>query len=76
MICMVPLPKAVIPPAIPFKVIFCMGVGWFINSSRWGVMKQDAPDSIIACVISFVYVLLAMSMAIFSRLLFLSFVLV
>jgi hypothetical protein len=74
--CMVPLPKAMRHPAIPFKVVFCMGVVRLKKSSRCGVTQQDAPESIIDCVISCVKALLALSMAIFNSVLFLSFVLV
>jgi hypothetical protein len=59
---MVPLPKTMSPPAIPFKVVFCMGVGWFNKSSRCGVTQHDVPESIIDCVISCVNALLAISM--------------
>jgi hypothetical protein len=35
--CKVPLPRAVMPPVMPFKVVFCIGVGWCIKSSMYGV---------------------------------------
>jgi hypothetical protein len=47
-----------------------MGVGWFKKSSMCVVMQQDAPELIIACVISYVKALLAISMAIFNNVLF------
>jgi hypothetical protein len=30
--CTVPLPRAVTPPDIPFRVLFCIGVGCCIKS--------------------------------------------
>jgi hypothetical protein len=45
---MVPLTSAVMPPDIPFSVVFCIGVGWIMKSSMCGVTQQDAPESIIA----------------------------
>jgi hypothetical protein len=71
---MVLLHKAMSPPVIlviPFKLVFCMGVGWFKKSSRYGVAQYDAPKSIIACcVISCVEALLASSITIFNNVLF------
>jgi hypothetical protein len=61
--CMVPLPSARRPPVIPFNVVLCcvvfcigVGVGWFRKSWICGVMQQDAPESIIVCVMSSVEV--------------------
>jgi hypothetical protein len=68
--CIVPLPNAVSPPGIHFKVVFCMGVFWFKKSSRCGLTQHDAPESIIACVISCVEALIAISTAIFNSVLF------
>jgi hypothetical protein len=68
--CMVPLPRAVGPPAMPFKVVFCIGVGWCIKTSMYGVMQYDAPESIRACAISFIHALVAISTAIVSSSLF------
>jgi hypothetical protein len=59
---MVPLPKAVSPSAIPFKIVFWMGVGWFKKSSRCEVMQHDVPESIITCVIFCIEALLVISM--------------
>jgi hypothetical protein len=67
---MVHLPKAASPPAIPFKVVFYMGIFLFNKSSRYGVMQHDAPKSFVDCVISCVEALLAISMAIFNSVLF------
>jgi hypothetical protein len=68
----VPLSKAVRPLAITFRVLFCIGVGWFVKSCMYGVTQQDAPESIIACEISFVQALLAISIVIMINALFLS----
>jgi hypothetical protein len=68
--CMVTLPSAVTTPSIPFRVVFCIGVGWFTKSSIYGVMQHDGPESIIAYEISSLHALLAMSIAILSNALF------
>jgi hypothetical protein len=68
--CTVPLPRAVRPPAMPFKVVFCIGVGWCIKSSMYGVTQYDVPESIMACDVSFVHAFVAISKAILSSLLF------
>jgi hypothetical protein len=70
--CMVPLPKAVSPPAIPFNAVFCMGAGWFKKSSRYGVTHHDTPESMIDCVNSCVEALVAINIAIFNSVLYLS----
>jgi hypothetical protein len=59
--CTVPLPRAVRPPAVPFKVVFYIGVGWCIQSSMYGVTQHDAPESIMACDVSFVHAFVAIS---------------
>jgi hypothetical protein len=41
--CMGPRPKSVKPPAIPFSVVFWIGVGFIKKSSRYGVTQHDAP---------------------------------
>jgi hypothetical protein len=71
--CTVPLPSAVRPPAVPFKVVFWMGVGWCMKSSMYGVTHQDAPESIMACDVSFVHMFVSISMAILSSSLFCKF---
>jgi hypothetical protein len=71
--CTVPLPRAVRPPDIPFRVVFCIGVGWCIKSSMYGVTQHDAPESIIACDVSFVHVFVAIRIAILSSSLFCKF---
>jgi hypothetical protein len=53
--CTVPLPRAVRPFATPFKVVLCIGVGWCRKSSIYGVTQHDAPESIMACDVSFVH---------------------
>jgi hypothetical protein len=68
--CMVPLPRAVRPPAMPFKVVFCIGVGWCIKSSMYGVTQPDAPQSIMACYVSFIHAFVAISTAILISSLF------
>jgi hypothetical protein len=57
--CTVPLPRAVRSPDIPFRVVFCIGVGWCRKSSMYGVTQHDAPESIMACDVSFVHVFVA-----------------
>jgi hypothetical protein len=52
--CTVPLPRAVRPPSMPFRVVFCIVVGWCITSSMYGVTNHDAPELIMACDVSFV----------------------
>jgi hypothetical protein len=52
--CTVPLPKAARPPDIPFRVVFCIGVGWCRKSSLNGVTQHDAPESIMVCDVSLV----------------------
>jgi hypothetical protein len=47
--CTVLLHRAVRPPAIPFRVVFCNGVGWCMKSSIYGVTQHDAPESIMGC---------------------------
>jgi hypothetical protein len=42
--CTVPLPSAVRPPVMPFKVVFWMGVGWCMKSVMYGVTQHDAPE--------------------------------
>jgi hypothetical protein len=64
--CTAPLPRTVGPPAMPFKVVFCIGVGWCIKTSMYGVMQYDAPESIRACDVSFVHAFVAISTAILS----------
>jgi hypothetical protein len=68
--CTVPLPSAVRPPAITFKVVFWIGVGWCMKSAIYGVTQHDALESIIACDVSFVHVLVDISTAIFRSSLF------
>jgi hypothetical protein len=41
--CMVPIPRAVRPPVMPFKVVFCIGVGWCRKSLIYRVTQYDAP---------------------------------
>jgi hypothetical protein len=53
-----------------------MDVGWFKNSSRYGVMQHDAPESTVACVNSCAEALVAINIAIFKSVLFLAGVLV
>jgi Fe-S-cluster-containing dehydrogenase component len=50
---------------MPFKVVFCIGVGCCIKASMYGVTQLDAPDSIMA--------FFAIRMAILSSLLFCKF---
>jgi hypothetical protein len=73
---MVPHPKAVNPPAIPFCELFCIGVGWCKKSSRRGMTHHDAPKSMIACAVSCIEAFIAIKMAIFKSVLFCKFVLV
>jgi hypothetical protein len=68
--CMVPLPRAVRPPAMHFKVVFCIGVGWCRKSSMYVVTQHDAPESIMACDVSFVHAFVAISTPILSSSLF------
>jgi hypothetical protein len=74
--CMVPHPKAVNPEAITFSVVFWIGLGWIKKSSRYGVTHHDAPESMIACVVSCVEAFVAINTAIINSLLFCKFVLV
>jgi hypothetical protein len=67
--CTFPLSSAVRLPAIHFKVVFLIGVGWCMKSAMYGVIQHDAPASIIACGVSFVHVFFAISTAIFRSLL-------
>jgi hypothetical protein len=53
---------AVRPPAMPFKVVFCMGVGCCMKSLLYGATQHDAPESIMACDVSFVHACVAISM--------------
>jgi hypothetical protein len=69
----VPLPRAVRPPAIPFRVVFCIGVGWCRKSSMYGVTQHDAPESIMACDVSFVHVFVAIGISILRISLFCKF---
>jgi hypothetical protein len=39
--CRVPLPRDVRSSAMPFKVVFCIGVGLCRNSSMYGVTQHD-----------------------------------
>jgi hypothetical protein len=71
--CTVPLPRAVRPPDIPFRVILCIGVGWCRKSSMYGVTQHDAPESIMACDVSFVHAFVASRIAILRSLLFCKF---
>jgi hypothetical protein len=71
--CTVPLPRAVRPPAMSFRVVFCIVVGWCIKSSMYGVTQHDAPESIMACDVSFVHAFVAIRMAILSSSLFFNF---
>jgi hypothetical protein len=68
--CTVPLPKAASPPGIPFKVVFCIDVGGFKNSSGYGVTQPDAPKSMMACVNSCAEAFLAINIANFNSVLF------
>jgi hypothetical protein len=71
--CTVPLPRDARPPAMPFKVLFCMGVGCGMKSSMYGVTQHDAPKSIMVCDVSFVHAFVAISMAILRSSLFCKF---
>jgi hypothetical protein len=71
--CTVPLPRAFRPPAMPFRVVFCIGVGWCITSSMYGVTQHDAPYSIMACGVYFMHAFDAIRMAILSNSLFCKF---
>jgi hypothetical protein len=55
---------------MPFKVIFCIRVGWCRKSSMYGVTQHDAPESIVLCDFSFIHAFVAISMDILSSLLF------
>jgi hypothetical protein len=68
--CTFPLTRAVRPPAMPFKVVFCIDVGWCRNASMYGATHHDTPESTMACDVSFVHSLVAISTAILSSLLF------
>jgi hypothetical protein len=67
---MVPLPRAVRPPVVPFMVVFCIGVGWCRKSSMYGVTHHDAPESIMVCDVSLVHVFVAIRIAILRSSLF------
>jgi hypothetical protein len=71
--CTVPLPRSVRPPDIPFRVVFCIGVGWLIKSSMYGVTQHDALESIMACDVSFVHAFFAIRISILSSWLFCKF---
>jgi hypothetical protein len=71
--CTVPLARAVRPPDIPFRVVFYTGVGWCRKSSMYGVTQYDAPESIMACDVSFVHVFVAIRIAILRSSLFCKF---
>jgi hypothetical protein len=58
---------------MPFKVVFCMGVGYCMTSLMYGMPHHDAPESIMACDVSFVHGFIAISMAILRSLLFCNF---
>jgi hypothetical protein len=73
---MVPLRKAICPPDIPFKVIFCLGGGRFQKLSRYGLTQHNATESTIACVNSFVEALVAINITNFNSALFSSCVIV
>jgi hypothetical protein len=70
--CTVPLPRAIRSPDLPFKMVFCISVGWCIKASMYGVTQLDAPESIMACDVSFVYAFVAISTAILSSCCFVS----
>jgi hypothetical protein len=71
--CKVPLPRDVRPPDIPFRVVFCIGVGWCMKSSIYGVTQHDAPESFMVCDVSLVHVFVAIMVAILSSSLFCKF---
>jgi hypothetical protein len=71
--CTAPLSRAIRPPAIPFRVVFCIGVGCCIKSSMYGVTKHDAPDSTMACDVSFVHAFVEIRIVILSSSLFFKF---
>jgi hypothetical protein len=71
--CMVTLPRAVKPPDIPVMVIFCIGVGWCMKSSIYGVTQHDAPESIMACDVYVVHKFVAVRIAILRSSLFCKF---
>jgi hypothetical protein len=70
MSCKVPLPSVIRPPDMPFNVVFWISVVWCMKSSMYGVTQHDAPESIIACDVSFDHALFAISMAILRSSLF------
>jgi hypothetical protein len=57
--CAVPLPRAVRPLSMPFKMVFCIGVGWCRKSSMHGVTQHNA--LIMACDVYFVHTFVAIS---------------
>jgi hypothetical protein len=71
--CKVPLPRAVRLPDIPFRVVFCIGVGWCRKSLMYGVTQNDAPESIMECDVSLVHVFVAIRIAILRSSLFCKF---
>jgi hypothetical protein len=71
--CTAPLPRDVRPPAIPFRVVFCIGVGWCRKSSMYWVTQHDAPESIMVCDVSLVHVSVAIRIAILRSSLFCKF---
>jgi hypothetical protein len=71
--CTVPLPRAVRPPAIPVRVVFCIGVGWCMKSLIYRVTQHDAPESIMACDVYLVHVCVAIGIAILRSSLFCKF---
>jgi hypothetical protein len=71
--CTVPLPRVVRPPDIPFRVVFCIGVGWCRKSLIYGVTQHDAPESIMMCDVSLVHVFVEIRIAIFRSSLFCKF---
>jgi hypothetical protein len=73
--CMIPLPKAVNPPYIPFNVVFCIGIGCCKKYSRCGVTSHDAPKSMTDCVISSVESFVAIKIDIFKSVLLCTFLL-
>jgi hypothetical protein len=58
---------------MPFKVVFCMGVGCCMKNSMYGVTQHDAPESIVVYDVYFVHVFVAISTAILRSSLFLKF---
>jgi hypothetical protein len=64
--CMVPRPNAVNPPAIPFSMVFWIGVGWIMKSSRYVVTQHDAPESMIYCGVDFLEAFVVINTATFN----------